>query len=90
MLSSSPSIPSSPSSARRSPELAALRRSKPYSDYAAPILRLPVQSEGSDTTSPVAGWTGPQGYGARHRLDLAPFSLWDDEKGDFRLPIDAR
>lgn len=87
-VSSSPSIPSSPSSARRSPEVAALRRSKPYYGYAAPILRLPVQSEGSDTASPVAGWTGLQGYGARHRLDLAPFSLWEDEKGDFRLPTE--
>ena len=31
-------------------------------------------------------WTGPRGYGRRHPLDEADFSLWDTSKGDFRCP----
>ncbi|MCJ1484217.1 hypothetical protein MMC06_004385 [Schaereria dolodes] len=33
-----------------------------------------------------SNWSGPCGLGARHYLDDAPFSLWDNEKQDFRNP----
>ena len=29
-------------------------------------------------------WQGPRGFGARHINDHAPFSLWNEEKQDFR------
>ena len=31
-------------------------------------------------------WSGPRGYGCRHRSDDAPFSLWDEALHDLRLP----
>ena len=31
-------------------------------------------------------WTGPRGYGRRHILDDADFSLWDASEHDFRYP----
>ncbi|KAL8774493.1 MAG: hypothetical protein Q9209_000866 [Squamulea sp. 1 TL-2023] len=30
-----------------------------------------------------SGWSGPLGYGARHQLDDAPFSLWNDVEREF-------
>src|SRR5271154_1644933 len=33
---------------------------------------------------PQPRWQGPRGFGARHINDHAPFSLWDEEKQDFR------
>jgi hypothetical protein len=42
-----------------------------------------------DVHSPTSNWTGPRGYGGRHKLDKAPFSLWDEAKNDFRLPTDS-
>lgn len=31
-------------------------------------------------------WEENAGYGSRHVMDTAPFTLWDMEKGDFRMP----
>jgi hypothetical protein len=33
---------------------------------------------------PQPRWQGPRGFGARHINDHAPFSLWNEEKQDFR------
>ena len=30
-------------------------------------------------------WSGSRGYGCRHRLDTAPFSLWNEDSQAFRL-----
>ena len=87
MLSSSPVTHSCPGSARLSPQLVALRRSLPYSNYAPSIIVSHAHPEKLDSPSH-ANWTGPRGYGAKHRLDQAPFSLWDEEKADFRYPTD--
>ena len=87
MLSSSPLSQPSPGSTRLSPHVAAIRRNHPYTNYPPSITvshAHPERDEGLSRTN----WTGPHGYGARHKLDDAPFSLWDEEKADFRLPTD--
>lgn len=33
----------------------------------------------------VPNWSRSRGYGCRHRLDIAPFSLWNEEAQRFRL-----
>ena len=83
LLSSTLSQPS-PGSTRLSPHVAAIRRNHPYTNYPTSIYAHPERHEGRSRTN----WTGPHGYGARHKLDDAPFSLWDEERTDFRLPTD--
>lgn len=39
-----------------------------------------------EESRPRKDWTGPGGYGTRHKFDDAPFSLWDEEKSEFRHP----
>ena len=75
----------SPGHSRFSQEVPALRRRIPYSSY-APATVSSHAHPSSDIHSSRNTWTGPRGYGGRHRLDEASFSLWDDAKGDFRLP----
>jgi hypothetical protein len=51
-----------------------------------------AQSSGQSQSQPVSHahpdppprWQGPRGFGARHINDRAPFSLWNEEKQDFR------
>ena len=40
----------------------------------------------SNTEISQRGWEENAGYGSRHVMDTAPFTLWDMEKGDFRMP----
>ena len=35
-----------------------------------------------------SSWISNCGYGSRHISDLAPFSLWDDSRQEFRLPTE--
>lgn len=76
----------SPGHSRFSQEVLASRRRIPYSNY-APATVSSHAHPSSDIHLSRNTWTGPRGYGGRHRLDEAPFSLWDDAKGDFRLPM---
>ena len=80
MLSSS-----SPIRFRLSPEVAGLRQRLPYHNYPSSIIVSHEHPEPA-TQVPAGNWTGPRGYGGRHLLDEAPFSLWDSAKNDFRLP----
>src|SRR5271168_2055247 len=61
------------------------------------LLNLGVQSAQAQSQSqsqsqslphahpePQPRWQGPRGFGARHINDHAPFSLWNEEKQDFR------
>ena len=73
-----------PSRLRLSRKVAHRRQLLPYMNYAA--SPLPHAQPSTDVHSFRDNWSGPRGYGARHRLDDAPFSLWDSEKHDFRLP----
>jgi hypothetical protein len=57
----------------------------PYHNYPSSVVVSHAHPEPA-THVPVSKWTGPRGYGGRHWLDIAPFSLWDLEKNDFRLP----
>ena len=70
---------------RLSPHVAAIRRSQPYTNYPSSIIVSHAHPEKGPSQT---NWTGPRGYGARHYLDDAPFSLWDSEKTDFRIPTD--
>ena len=40
----------------------------------------------SNTEISQRAWEENAGYGSRHVMDTAPFTLWDMEKGDFRMP----
>ncbi len=80
MLSSS-----SPGHLRLAHKVPALRQSMPYYNYLSSIT-VPHAYPDPEVHSPRNNWTGPRGYGGRHKLDEAPFSLWDDAKGDFRQP----
>jgi hypothetical protein len=75
----------SPIHFRLSPKVAGLRQRLPYCNYPSSIVVSHAHPEPA-TRVPASNWTGPRGYGARHWLDEAPFSLWDSEKNDFRLP----
>ena len=79
---------SSPGRLRLSPQVSAVRQSVPYLNYAPPpFLGAYLNSEGPQfEPQPQDTWSGNCGYGARHRLDEAPFSLWDETEGDFRVP----
>lgn len=65
----------------------------PYFNYAIPSLtssHMKISSEVDDKAdSSRKTWAGPSGYGARHILDDAPFSLWDETIHDFRLPTSS-
>lgn len=64
------------------------QKTMPYLNYATPFMPPSTKVSVVDTKadSPRNSWTGPRGYGARHVLDDAPFSLWDEGVHDFRLP----
>jgi len=62
-----------------------LRKRLPYHNYPSSVVVSHAHPEPA-THIPINKWTGPRGYGGRHWLDEAPFSLWDLEKNDFRLP----
>ena len=47
-----------------------------------PQSQLPGISHSHPDPAPI--WDGPRGFGARHINDCAPFSLWSQEKQDFR------
>ena len=75
---------SSPGRLRLCSEVPALRQKMPYLNYGpAP---LPHGHPEPDFHTPTSNWTGPRGYGGRHKLDKAPFSLWDEARKDFCLP----
>ena len=78
---------SSPSHLRLSLEVPALRQKMPYLNYGPAALSHAHPAP--DVHTPTSNWTGPRGYGGRHRLDEAPFSLWDEAKNDFRLPTSS-
>ena len=78
----------SPIHPRLSPEVSALRQKMPYLNYGS-FARLSHAHPEWDDSLPqpqTQTWTGPRGYGRRHRLDQAPFSLWEESTGSFRLP----
>ena len=59
-----------------------MRRNTPFANY-APSLLLSLPN--AHPEQPLkSNWSGSRGFGARHYLDDAPFSLWDNEKQDFR------
>lgn len=78
----------SPNRPRLSPSVRALRHQKPYENYSPSKIVVshahPEPESGSYERQP--NWSGPHGYGCRHRSDDAPFSLWDEALHDFRLP----
>ncbi|KAL8723025.1 MAG: hypothetical protein Q9181_007366 [Wetmoreana brouardii] len=76
----------SPSHKRLTPEVPHLRSLRPYVDYEAPIITSHAHPE--PAFEMLKNWSGPQGYGARHRFDSAPFTLWDAYAKDFRQPTD--
>ncbi|KAL8918001.1 MAG: hypothetical protein Q9172_005592 [Xanthocarpia lactea] len=75
---------------RLSPSIRALRNQTPYENYSPSKIIVsqahPAPESGSYERQP--NWSGPRGYGCRHRLDDAPFSLWDEALHDFRHPSD--
>jgi hypothetical protein len=80
---------SSPTHVRLSPKATCLRKHLPYHNYPSSVVVSHAHPEpATHVHVPVSKWTGPRGYGGRHWLDKAPFSLWDSEKNDFRLPTD--
>ena len=81
----------SPGRLRLSPQLTAFRQSIPYLNYVSTpfLLAHPTSEEPEPQPQHQDNWSGPRGYGARYRLDDAPFSLWDETEGDFRKPTPA-
>ncbi|KAL9099006.1 MAG: hypothetical protein Q9163_005432 [Psora crenata] len=81
-------LSNSPNRPRLSPSIRALRHQTPYENYSPSKIVVshahPDPESGSYERQP--NWSGPHGYGCRHRLDDAPFSLWDEALHDFRLP----
>ncbi|KAL8859232.1 MAG: hypothetical protein Q9178_004170 [Gyalolechia marmorata] len=75
---------------RLCPSIRALRHQTPYQNYSPSRITVsdahPEPESGSYERQP--NWSGPRGYGCRHRLDDAPFSLWDEALHDFRHPSD--
>ena len=82
VLSSSPNCP------HLSPSVRSPRHQTPYENYSPFKIIVshahPEPENGCYERQP--SWSGPHGYGCRHRLDAAPFSLWDEAQHDFRLP----
>ena len=78
----------SPNRPRLSPSVRALRHQTPYQNYSP--SKITVSHANPEPESGFyerqSNWSGPRGYGCRHRLDDAPFSLWDEALHDFRLP----
>ena len=60
-----------------------MRSLRPYANYENPIVSHGHPERGLEESK---NWSGPRGYGARHRLDLAPFTLWDTDTKTFRVP----
>lgn len=50
--------------------------------------QLPSQSQSQSSPAacpdPLPRWQGPRGFGARHINDQVPFSLWSEDRQDFR------
>ena len=81
-----PTLLETPKRLRLTPEVVTVRKASPYTNYSSPLVvphGQPVPTE----TSSNGGWTGPKGFGCKHRYDDAPFTLWDSDKQDFRLPV---
>ena len=78
----------SPNRPRLSPTVRTLRHGIPYQNYSPSRIIVshahPEPENGSYER--LSNWSGPRGYGCRHRLDDAPFSLWDEALHHFRLP----
>ena len=82
------SLKRSPRHERISQDVKALKQNQPFCNYEpAVITTSDLPSEESDALT--QGWTGPRGYGGRHKHDQAPFSLWDEAKWDFRGPTSS-
>ena len=60
--------------------VAQLKKNWPYRNY----LTNQSISHSQPKTQTKSAWTGPRGFGQKHILDTAPFSLWDTENHDFR------
>lgn len=62
--------------------IAQLQKQLPYRNY--PTSQS--ISHPQPNTQAKSAWTGQRGYGQKHVLDTAHFSLWDTENHDFRHP----
>ena len=81
-------------SVRLSPQVQRLQMLSPYADIYTGALSNPLRSR--QIVKPLAStthshpepnrWQNPGGWGARHMNDAAPFTLWDEQKRDFRCP----
>lgn len=60
--------------------IAQLKKQLPYQNY----ITTQAIFHSQPNTQTKSAWTGPRGYGQKHILDTAPFSLWDVENHDFR------
>ncbi len=60
--------------------VAQFKKQLPFQNY----LSTQTLAHSQPKTQAKSAWTGPRGYGQRHILDTAPFSLWDTENHDFR------
>ncbi|KAL8871705.1 MAG: hypothetical protein Q9174_002524 [Haloplaca sp. 1 TL-2023] len=74
-----------PKRLRLSPEVVTVRQASPYTNYASPLV-IPTGQPVPPKINSDQGWTGSKGYGSRHVHDDAPFTLWDSNRHDFRLP----
>ncbi|KAJ9259481.1 hypothetical protein DTO207G8_1044 [Paecilomyces variotii] len=45
-----------------------------------------IHEQGPNLHSPKGSWVSNNGYGSRHASDVAPFTLWDSSRRDFRYP----
>ncbi|KAI9759727.1 MAG: hypothetical protein M4579_002112 [Chaenotheca gracillima] len=70
------------SPARYSPDIRRLRERVPGVNYDAHC----ISRDGPSATRAARWTTLKQAYGSRHMYDIAEFSLWSDEKQDFRRP----
>lgn len=74
---------------RSSPKVQELQSAPSYVDIytGSPLSQSPnlgLLSQGHP--DPPRRWQGPRGFGARHVNDHLPFSLWSEDKQDFRSP----
>ena len=61
----------------------------PYVNYQGRILYThahPAETFSTQAQPELSEWTGPLGYGRRHRTDDAPFTLFDQVGQNFRQP----
>lgn len=77
----------SPGQQRLTPEVPLLRSLRPYVVYEASNVTAHAHLEAAPEVP--KDWSGPQGYGARHHFDSAPFTLWDAYSDGFRQPTDS-